>query len=97
LPTLEVTRDEWQTIIDTVRAAFGIPDYPAYKCYQQYGVCPAGIIYAQSYLYLELYNACDGYRRLQKPEDYWNLPADYVAACQVIDAELQKWESIDGQ
>lgn len=95
---MELTRDEWPVLIDTVRSVRGAPDYPAYMCFRSYGVCPAGIITGTSYLLLDLYTACDGYSRIRTPSEYYALPSLYVEACSVIATELAKWEKLsDGK
>jgi hypothetical protein len=72
----------------------GNPDYPPLQCFLQYGVCPAGAITPLSQELWRLYNACDGTRRCQNPADFYELPAIYVDACQVIDADLERIRKI---
>lgn len=69
------------------------PKAPAYFAFQIYNVCPLPIITPLSLRLVELYNALGGLNRLNRPDDYYNLPAIYVAACGVIEAELREYDS----
>ncbi len=88
LDEIEVDLEHWEDIVETCREKFEDPLYPAIGCFQQYGVCPVGIFTPLSLELGKLYSACAGYTRISRPADYYDLPALYVDACDVIDNEL---------
>lgn len=90
LPEITVTRDQWEVVVDTVRATYDIQNYPAHKCFERYSICPMGAISVLSMELFELYVACGGTKRLSKPADYYELPSLYVAGCKVIYAATNR-------
>lgn len=67
-------------------------DHAPYACFLRYGVCPNAIITPFSVLMLNTYMACAGVSRLMTPAQYFELPAVYVDAVNIINEEWSQWE-----
>ena len=57
---------------------------------RDYSVCLRSIITPLCAELWKLYNACAGYSRLRTPSEFYDLPALYVNAVNIIEAELQR-------
>ena len=88
LPDLEVSVDNWEVIVETCRKQLDESDHPAISCFKQYSVCPAGVLTALSRELYQVAMACGGYSRIIKPSDYYDLPAIFVDAVDIINDEL---------
>lgn len=52
-----------------------------------YGLCPIPIFDETCKHLFDIYNLLDGTSRLQIPDQIYELPAIYIAACKIIDRE----------
>ena len=90
LPELVVKKDDWSTIIDSVRSQEGMEKTSDVDCLALYSVCPLSIADAFTFHALQVYIAVGGLSRAQSPAEYYELPALYVAVCNIIDDVKRK-------
>jgi hypothetical protein len=88
LPTVEVGLDNWHELITAGQSALGraAPEF----VFRIYDICPVPVISALSCELLRVWRACGGTERCRTPRDYYDLPAIYVQASDIIDAEMAK-------
>jgi len=91
---LHVEKADWWKIVEAYRTELGDARLTPYGALRHYSVCVLSVISDLSRELWNLYNACGGFARLSCPADYYNLPALYVDAVNVIDGELQRIEDV---
>jgi len=94
MPDVEITRDNWQPLIDIVQEKAGKDKHgnlmPIWRCMTSYyDVCHESIVQPIAYYLLSVYNDLGGFRS-ENFESYHKLPPKYVYACRVIDSEIQR-------
>lgn len=87
LPTVELTLNNWWTVADTLRQHFDNAQWGEYAALLEYGICRRGIITADSIEMLEMFIRLGGTSRLRTPQEFYDLPAQYVDVVDVIELE----------
>ena len=93
LPRVQITRETWGKVVDYWREKDGHDRRPEYLCLRAFSVCPAGIVTPLSQGLFRLYTACDGYSRIRTPSEFNALPALWVEAVDIINAERARIDS----
>jgi len=85
-------RDTWSQLIDyaAVRGGDKLTTWEA--CCVYYNLCAPSVITPLSLMLWNLYRRLDGTKGCSYDE-YWNLPAIYVEACDVIESEIAQIQS----
>lgn len=81
------TADTWEIIVEKMHELD--PGIAVYDCFRQFRICPLPIITQTSIGLWNVFNACGGLS-VRTPDEYYNLPAVYVDAVQIITEEIDK-------
>lgn len=85
-----VTKEDWTTIVDTVRAKAADDNIPEWKClFGYYSVCVWSIVSPSSQFIYRLYLDLGGLGR-ETVESYLRLPAHLLDAFHVIQEEQDR-------
>lgn len=86
--------EEWTTIVDTAREISGDPHLPVYDAVgNYYNVCIPSIITPFSFSLWQLYRRINGTKN-ETFDSFHNLPAYWVQACDIIDTEIARIDSV---
>ncbi len=88
-----MTKKNWFRIVEAFRNEEGVSDGSEIAFLPGYSICPGGIIASRSKTLYELWFACGGVERITLPSDFLSLPAVYLDAGNVIEAELKRLEA----
>jgi len=82
---MAITRDSWYSMVDVVHQRGPLAIWRAVLLWR---VCITSLITPLSWSLWQVYQACDGLKRVPSPQQFFELPSIYVDACNVIDSEL---------
>jgi len=82
-----ITRDTWDNLADVAIVRTGQPLSIWEACCVYYNLCATSVITSFSLNLWNLWRRLDGTKGCTY-SDYWELPAIYVEACEVIESEL---------
>lgn len=94
LETLSVTLDQWEQIVDAARQHAGDPNLAIWNAMvNYYNVCLPSAVTELSVKLWNLYQRIKGTRN-ETYASYNDLPAFWVDACSIIDAEIGRIDKI---
>ena len=94
MPRIRVGRDDWEKIVDAAREHAGDPDLPLWNAVvNYYSVCVPSIVTPLSFILWQLHQRIGGTRN-ETYASYYDLPAFWVNACDVIEAEIARIDRI---
>jgi hypothetical protein len=93
MPTLHVSKSEWWKIVEAARLRAGKP-LPAYVAVMHYyNVCLLSIVTPLSLKLWQLYQSIRGTRN-ETYQSFYNLPAFWTDACQLIETEITRIDKV---
>jgi len=94
LKTLRIQKSEWGNIVDAAREHAGNSDLPIWSAMvNYYGVCITSVVTELSFKLWSLYQRIDGTKN-ETYGSYYDLPAFWISACDVIDREIARIDKI---
>jgi len=94
MPTLTVDKDNWWDVVEAARKHAGKPNLPAYVCLlHYYNVCMVSVVDPLSVKLWSLYRRIRGTHN-ETYHSFWHLPAFWVNACEVMEAEIDRIELV---
>lgn len=94
LTPIEVTRDQWEQIVEAARKHSGDENLPLWSAMvNYYNICLPSIVTALSFTLWHLYQRIGGTQN-ETYTSYYDLPAFWVDACAVIDREIGRIDKV---
>lgn len=87
LPEVDLTLNNWWIVADELRQHFKNSQWGEYAALVEYGICRRSIITADSIQMVEMFIRLGGTSRLRTPQEFYDLPAQYVDVVDLIELE----------
>src|SRR4030042_6858701 len=87
LQPVSISRNSWSRLIDCAALCGGDGISIWEACCVYYDLCAPSVITSFSLMLWNLWRRLDGTKGCSY-EEYWNLPAIYVDACDIIESEI---------
>ena len=89
LPEVECERKDWWKLVESARNHLQLPDFPAYRCLLEYGVCRRSLITLDSAEMFKLWRITGGLN-VKSPGEYYALTSLWTETVQLIESEMAK-------